>query len=329
MGSHFMSSQRPPLRRRQERDEQYLDERSKTYQEKHPINVRTYSSYASPLQNRDLVDDQIVTKRPFDLQYSAGYRPALRHDLEYRPQDTVPLGRALRQLCIEIDRAVKMYNWLLLAFRKDIEPVKLYATSGILNQLWELKINGGNGRRKAFIDECRSAWYSVSEAMKIVLLAPVETAARQRPTMDTHREDAVRLRGKVQSTSRQVHELWDKFFDSEHACKVLTRELEDLRNKLRPDTNDNKDLFAAIGESEAYDEDDPQNFTKSEAGKGARSQGDTKSQAEKGKGKGKREKTNEKIVEKVDEKGGEQTEGDQGIEQPWVIPVANDDQPWA
>ncbi|KAF7911105.1 uncharacterized protein EAF01_002613 [Botrytis porri] len=186
-----------------------------------------------------------------------------------RHKDTLPFGKAMKKLRTVIKEAGVIYSGVLKEYDADIQSVKTYTPERILRQLWALKLDsvskipeqmedlnqhGGYGNQDQDanikkVNDSEDTLYEqlnhqiaqVMEALKQALMSTVGEKSSA-----TVFKASERLKEKIDTTGRQILELFQRSRDGSQDCEALLDELNGLFTLLEG----NKKLYASEKEGE-------------------------------------------------------------------------------
>lgn len=209
--------------------------------------------------NRDLVDSRLIRRSQMSSE------PIGDEDLRFRSRSAgrrfggVSFASALKQLHKELKEAEEIYTTFRDGFETDISNIKSYASSEILADLWDLKVNGGKmgGRRtrrsesggaelESKIDEFDAAGTKLLNALDAVITARHSNLPGPARKNDDPSDAARHLQRKIYVAGEQIDELLGKAFRSRDCWKNLINELVFLKELIDPENEKNKEMFQAV-----------------------------------------------------------------------------------
>ncbi|KAF5871775.1 putative ribonuclease p complex subunit protein [Botrytis fragariae] len=186
-----------------------------------------------------------------------------------RYKDTLPFGKAMKKLRTVIKDAGVIYSGVLKEYDSDVQSVKTYTPERILRQLWTLKLDSvskiaeptedlnqharyGNPDQDTNIkkvDDSEDTLYEqlnhqIAQVMEALKQARVSTVEEK--SSATVFKASERLKEKIDTTGRQILELFQRARDGSQDCEALLDELNGLYTLLEG----NKKLYANEKEGE-------------------------------------------------------------------------------
>ncbi|TGO11815.1 hypothetical protein BTUL_0101g00370 [Botrytis tulipae] len=186
-----------------------------------------------------------------------------------RHKDTLPFGKAMKKLRTVIKEAGVIYSGVLKEYDADVQSVKTYTPERILRQLWTLKLDSvskipkqtedldqhagyGNSDQDANIEKVNDSEdtlyeqlnHQIAQVMEALKQAHVSTVGEK--SSATVFKASERLKEKIDTTGRQILELFQRARDGSQDCEALLDELNGLYTLLEG----NKKLYANEKEGE-------------------------------------------------------------------------------
>ncbi|KAF7863851.1 hypothetical protein EAF04_006816 [Stromatinia cepivora] len=173
-----------------------------------------------------------------------------------RHKDAVPFGKAMKKLRTVVKEAETIYSEVLKEYGTDIQNVKKYTPDRILRQLWGLKLDSvskipeqtedsnqpthydnrrqeGNGVKK--VNDSEDTLYEqlnhqISQVVEALKQASMSIVGEK--SSATLFKASERLKEKIDTTGRQILELFQRARDRSQESEALLDELNGLFNLL-------------------------------------------------------------------------------------------------
>ncbi|ESZ98159.1 hypothetical protein SBOR_1462 [Sclerotinia borealis F-4128] len=254
------------------------------YHEYHRISVPYFSYSSEPLRraafdrygpeyrlgrssdrskNRSRVLGPENIERMFDS--SSDYEDA-------RHKDALPFGKAMKKLRTVVKDAETIYSGVLKEYNADVQNIKNYTPDKILRQLWSLKLDSvsriqdqtedsnqhadygnqdrdqdGNNVKK--VHDSEDTLYEqlnqqIAQVVEALKQAHMSIVGEKSST--TVFKASERLKEKIDTTGRQILELFQRAKDGSQDCEALLDELNGLYTLLES----NRKLYAVEKEGE-------------------------------------------------------------------------------
>ncbi|THV54422.1 hypothetical protein BGAL_0027g00340 [Botrytis galanthina] len=186
-----------------------------------------------------------------------------------RHKDTLPFGKAMKKLRTVIKEAGVIYSGVLKEYDVDVQSVKTYTPERILRQLWAFKLDSvskipkqteeldqhtgyGNSDQDANIKKVNDSEDTLYEQLNHQIAQVMEALKQARVSTVGEKSSATmfkaseRLKEKIDTTGRQILELFQRARDGSQDCEALLDELNGLYTLLEG----NKKLYANEKEGE-------------------------------------------------------------------------------
>ncbi|TGO56753.1 hypothetical protein BOTNAR_0216g00080 [Botryotinia narcissicola] len=186
-----------------------------------------------------------------------------------RYKDTLAFGKAMKKLRTVIKEAGVIYSGVLKEYDADVQSVKTYTPERILRQLWALKLDSvsnipkqtedldqhagyGNSDQDADIKKVNDSEDTLYEQLNHQIAQVMEALKQARVSTVGEKSSATvfkaseRLKEKIDTTGRQILELFQRARDGSLDCEALLDELNGLYTLLEG----NKKLYANEKEGE-------------------------------------------------------------------------------
>ncbi|KAF7888258.1 uncharacterized protein EAF02_002799 [Botrytis sinoallii] len=186
-----------------------------------------------------------------------------------RHKDTLPFGKAVKKLRTVIKEAGVIYSGVLKEYDADVQSVKTYTPERILRQLWALKLDSvseipeqtedlnqhagyGNSDQDANTKKVNDSEDTLYEQLNHQIAQVMEALKQARMSTVGEKSSATvfkaseRLKEKIDTTGRQILELFQRARDGSQDCEALLDELNGLYTLLEG----NKKLYANEKEGE-------------------------------------------------------------------------------
>ncbi|TGO39854.1 hypothetical protein BHYA_0046g00070 [Botrytis hyacinthi] len=228
--------------------------------ERYEPEFRLSRSFDRTTKNGGRILSPESTDSMFDL--SSDYEDA-------RHKDTLPFGKAMKKLRTVIKEAGVIYSEVLKEYDADVQSVKTYTPERILRQLWALKLDSvskipkqtedldqhtgyGNPDQDSNIKKVNDSEdtlyeqlnHQIAQVMEALKSAHVSTVGEKSST--TVSKASERLKEKIDTTGRQILELFQRARNGSQDCEALLDELNGLYTLLEG----NKKLYANEKEGE-------------------------------------------------------------------------------
>ncbi|ATZ50099.1 hypothetical protein BCIN_05g04820 [Botrytis cinerea B05.10] len=185
-----------------------------------------------------------------------------------RHKDTLPFGKAMKKLRTVTKEAGVIYSGVLKEYETDVQSVKTYTPERILRQLWALKLDSVSKITEQVEDLNQHAGYDnpdqdvnkkvndsedtlyeqlnhqIAQVMEALKQARMSTVGEK--SSATVFKASERLKEKIDTTGRQILELFHRARDGSQDCEALLDELNGLYTLLEG----NKKLYATEKEGE-------------------------------------------------------------------------------
>ncbi|CAD6442025.1 7f06b9c0-be2c-4bb9-a6e4-a6caf970ee53-CDS [Sclerotinia trifoliorum] len=168
-------------------------------------------------------------------------------------KDALPFGKAMRKLRTVVKEAGTVYSGVLKEYDADVQNVKKYAPDRIVRQLWGFKLDSvsktpeqkedsnhcdnqhqeGNSVKK--VNDSGDTLYEqlnhqISQVVEALKQARISTVG-EKSSANLYRASE-RLKEKVDTTGRQILELFERVRDGSQESEALLDELNGLFNLL-------------------------------------------------------------------------------------------------
>ncbi|KAF7953556.1 uncharacterized protein EAE97_000955 [Botrytis byssoidea] len=186
-----------------------------------------------------------------------------------RHKGTLPFGKAMKKLRTVIKEAGVIYSGVLKEYDADVQSVKTYTPARILRQLWTLKLDSvsripkqtedleqhagyGNLDQDTNIKKVNDSEDTLYEQLNHQIAQVMEALKQARVSTVREKSSATvfkaseRLKEKIDTTGRQILELFQRARDGSQDCEALLDELNGLYTLLEG----NKKLYANEKEGE-------------------------------------------------------------------------------
>ncbi len=197
---------------------------------------------------QDLIDDQII--------------PRSRTRMSGPAKGCKPIAQAMKELHKQIGKAETFYRDFQSEFDSDTSSLKNYANQELFKQLWVSKIVGkmdplmregedddpySNSREE---DDDEKEYQKKFGDMRRDMTAALKAAVASTMKGNVRNlEKAERLLDKVETAHRQIEPLLEAASKEKRHCKDLLVELDQLKNLVNPEADNNKDWLKG-GESD-------------------------------------------------------------------------------
>ncbi|TGO58881.1 hypothetical protein BCON_0050g00120 [Botryotinia convoluta] len=188
---------------------------------------------------------------------------------DVRHKDALPFGKAMKKLRTVIKEAGVIYSGVLKDYDTDVQSVKTYTPERILRQLWALKLDSvskipeqtedlnqhagyGNPDQDTNIKKVNDSEDTLYEQLNHQIAQVMEALKQARVSTVGEKSSATvfkaseRLKEKIDTTGRQILELFQRARDGSQVCEALLNELNGLYTLLEG----NKKLYANEKEGE-------------------------------------------------------------------------------
>ncbi|KAF7960826.1 hypothetical protein EAE96_000499 [Botrytis aclada] len=172
-----------------------------------------------------------------------------------RHKDTLPFGKAMKKLRTVIWEARVIYSGVLKEYDTDVQSVKTYTPERILRQLWALNLDSvskvpeqtedfnqhagyGNSDQDANIKKVNDSEDTLYEQLNHQIAQVMEALKQARVSTVGDKSSATvfkaseRLKEKIDTTGRQILELFQRARDGSQDCEALLDELNGLYTLL-------------------------------------------------------------------------------------------------
>ncbi|KAF7938850.1 uncharacterized protein EAE98_001187 [Botrytis deweyae] len=231
--------------------------------ERYEPEFRLSRSFDRTTKNGGRILSQESTDSIFDS--SSDYEDA-------RHKDTLPFGKAMKKLRTVIKEAGVIYSGVLKEYDADVQSVKTYTPERILRQLWALKLDSvskipeqaedlnqhagyGNSDQDANTKKVNDSEDTLYEQLNHQIAQVMEALKQARVSTVGEKSSATvfkaseRLKEKIDTTGRQILELFQRARDGSQDCEALLDELNGLYTLLEG----NKKLYANEKEGESVE----------------------------------------------------------------------------
>ncbi|KAE8451374.1 hypothetical protein EG329_004003 [Mollisiaceae sp. DMI_Dod_QoI] len=208
----------------------------------------------------------------FESSFPRGHR-----DLRPRPnmagrKTSVSFGRGMKKLSRALQKAEDYFTNFLAEYDNDMLSTERYATLGIREELWCLKVAGkrdkrinkdeqnplddeGEKPRQKFEEKKKDLNHALQLALN-VRLEDERPTARAKARIDS----AERLQSKIEVATGQISDLLNKAATGRDHCASLLDEINMLKTLVDPELETNRDLFKLVdgeqdGASDAEEDD--------------------------------------------------------------------------